>query len=141
MANEAERLFKIENELGMLKQRTQFLEEKLADLNSLVRSEVMRTLGIVFGQLSESMLTAVASSMRYTAVAISDEEPVNDQTFYAVRTEGVWKYHIMQGEEMKPFNLTGVVEAMREAMIEFITRVPEGVDSVAFNIYKEQKNG
>lgn len=138
--NTAERLFRLEQTNGALQKRIEFLEESQAKTSLLIREEAMRLLGMTFCSIGEQLLTATASAHTYKAEVVSDERPINDQSFYARRVDptnpGLWAYHILQGGQAVDVILERLAEPMRRAIQALIATVPVDVASVAFNLYK-----
>jgi hypothetical protein len=135
--NTPERLYQLERQIGGLTERVKFLEEHNTQLLLNVREEAMRLLGMTFATMGENLLTSAVARHKYTAHVIDGKDHVaNDQTFYATREGTKWSYHILKGEEITPFELSGVTEPMRKAMLELMMATPPETKSLAFNVYR-----
>ncbi|MNF23933.1 hypothetical protein D3C81_199730 [compost metagenome] len=134
--NTAERLFALEQKIGLLQERVKFLEEHNAQVQLNVREEAMRLLGMTFATMGENLLTSAAARYKYTVCQVGEQHPINDQTFYATREGAKWAYHILEKGEIKPFEVSGMVEPMRKAVLEFMMTLPPELASVAFNAYR-----
>ncbi|MNE81302.1 hypothetical protein D3C80_1779410 [compost metagenome] len=96
----------------------------------------MRLLGMTFATMGENLLTSAAARYKYTVCQVGEQHPINDQTFYATREGAKWAYHILEKGEIKPFEVSGMVEPMRKAVLEFMMTLPPELASVAFNAYR-----
>jgi hypothetical protein len=138
--NTAERLFRLEQMNGALQKRIEFLEENQTKNPLLIREEAMRLLGLTFCSIGEQLLTGATSCHTYKAVVVSDEQPINDQSFYARRVDptnpGLWAYHVLQGGQAVDVILERLAEPMRVAIKTLVASIPADVESVAFNVYK-----
>lgn len=136
MANNVDqRLHKLEQEMNLVKQRCKLLEETNAQLTTMIRKESVRVMGMTMASIGENMLAASAAGQRYQVIAVDDEHPVNDQTFYGKREGDKWVYHTMHKNEMTPVKLESLVEPMRNAVLQFIMGLDKETVSIAFNVY------
>jgi hypothetical protein len=138
--NFAERLFRLENINNGLAKRVEFLEDANTKLQTQIREEAMRLLGMSFCSIGEQMLTAATSMHTFKAEVVSDERPVNDQTFYARRVDPsnpkLWAYHVLQGGQAVDVILERLAAPMNAAIQQLIATIPVETASVAFNVYK-----
>lgn len=142
--NTPDRLFRLEQQLGMFGQRIQHLEEENAHLKQTIREESMRILGMAFASIGEQMIIGATAGHKFQAVECDDAHPINDETFYVRRiSPEELRVHVMRKDVQSGKEVTVDVEVsklpagMAKAITEFLAKVPADVPSLAFNVYRE----
>lgn len=142
--NTPDRLFRLEQQLGMVQQRVQHLEDENAHLKQTVREESMRILGMAFASIGEQMIIGATAGHKFQAVECDDKHPINDETFYVRRVSDTeLRVHVLRKDVQSGKEITVDVEVpklpagMAKAITEFLAKVPADVPSLAFNVYRE----